>query len=395
MAETVTLSGVAQITHRGLVLFTEHWSGTPRRGDRILLPDGKGGVCAERITAIEDARKLDARGQPVPCIGLLVGHVPEDEIDGLEALLTPGMTLTVEPLLDPIAGDANPGSLAERLHDALDTAVARAGKGYFDAPLPNEVDEDIGVLMERFPTFNDASRAELIHRVSQAQMNLLISYAVRMASLAVRERSLLRLRTGLLAMALASHAREFDWREVILSFSTLEDAGRRLGRRAGPGFDEAAKLADPSMARMIRGGSPGRWLLLRLLRRIRIPGVPVVQEFKLLPSPDGPRYAPTPRITEEDLVRRVVQGHVAYYGRALEAYRRDNGRYPTTEQGLDALCNIPTSEPVPHNWKGPYTRVTWISADPWREPYVYRCPGEHNPEGYDLYSRRAEEWQSR
>jgi hypothetical protein len=74
LANALTLSGAARITHRGLALFTERWSGTPSRGDRILLPDGKGGVRAERITAIEDAGKLDASGQPVPSVGLLAGR---------------------------------------------------------------------------------------------------------------------------------------------------------------------------------------------------------------------------------------------------------------------------------------------------------------------------------
>ena len=112
--------------------------------------------------------------------------------------------------------------------------------------------EAIRDLVERFPAFDDALRTALIQRVSQAQMQVLETFAIRMASLAVRERSVPRLRRGLLAIALASHAREFDWRAVILSSATLEDAGRRLGRRAGAAFDEA-HLVDPDLQPPARG----------------------------------------------------------------------------------------------------------------------------------------------
>lgn len=63
---------------------------------------------------------------------------------------------------------------------------------------------------------------------------------------------------------------------------------------------------------------------------------------------------------------------------ALDAYRLDNGRYPTTEQGLDALWTEPLSDPRPPNWRGPYTRKR-VPPDPWRNPYVYRFPGQENP----------------
>ncbi|MGH7467670.1 MAG: type II secretion system major pseudopilin GspG [Longimicrobiales bacterium] len=76
-------------------------------------------------------------------------------------------------------------------------------------------------------------------------------------------------------------------------------------------------------------------------------------------------------------------------GAALDAYRLDNGRYPTTEQGLDALWQAPVSEPRPNNWRGPYLRKN-VPADPWRNPYVYRSPGEVNLQGYDLLSLGAD-----
>ncbi len=69
---------------------------------------------------------------------------------------------------------------------------------------------------------------------------------------------------------------------------------------------------------------------------------------------------------------------------ALRLYEVDNGHYPTTEQGLHALIEKPTSPPTPANWKGPY--IEQDPVDPWGRPYVYRYPGVHPPRDYDLLS---------
>jgi len=57
---------------------------------------------------------------------------------------------------------------------------------------------------------------------------------------------------------------------------------------------------------------------------------------------------------------------------ALKLYRLDNGRYPSTEQGLAALVNKPSSEPVPPNWK---KNLDQLPKDPWGNPYMYLNPG--------------------
>lgn len=57
---------------------------------------------------------------------------------------------------------------------------------------------------------------------------------------------------------------------------------------------------------------------------------------------------------------------------ALKLYKLDNQRFPTTEQGLQALVAKPTAGPVPPNWK-PY--VEKLPLDPWRNPYQYLNPG--------------------
>lgn len=70
---------------------------------------------------------------------------------------------------------------------------------------------------------------------------------------------------------------------------------------------------------------------------------------------------------------------------ALDMYEADNGKYPTTAQGLNSLRVIPSAAPEPRNWKGPYLKND-VPNDPWGNPYVFRSPGQKNPSGYDLIS---------
>ncbi len=62
---------------------------------------------------------------------------------------------------------------------------------------------------------------------------------------------------------------------------------------------------------------------------------------------------------------------------ALKLYRLDNMRYPTTEQGLQALVTQPTTPPVPQNWKG-NGYLERMPKDPWGNPYQYLQPGLHS-----------------
>src|SRR5205809_2498457 len=72
-------------------------------------------------------------------------------------------------------------------------------------------------------------------------------------------------------------------------------------------------------------------------------------------------------------------------GLALDNYRLDNGEYPTTEQGLAALQEKPSREPLPLNWRGPYLKKA-VPLDPWGRAYLYKSPGERTASGYDLYT---------
>lgn len=74
-------------------------------------------------------------------------------------------------------------------------------------------------------------------------------------------------------------------------------------------------------------------------------------------------------------------------GTALDLYRMDNFRYPTTEQGLEALIRRP-ADPSIRNWKdGGY--VQKLSKDPWGNDYQYLSPGLRGG-AYDLYSLGAD-----
>jgi general secretion pathway protein G len=69
----------------------------------------------------------------------------------------------------------------------------------------------------------------------------------------------------------------------------------------------------------------------------------------------------------------------------LMGYSLDMGGFPSTAEGLAALCSAPPS--TASRWRGPYVTDGKIPLDPWKEPYQYACPGKHNPKGYDLWSK--------
>lgn len=81
----------------------------------------------------------------------------------------------------------------------------------------------------------------------------------------------------------------------------------------------------------------------------------------------------------------TARSQIELLSAALDAYRLDTGRYPTTEQGLAALREEPAAPPQPRGWRGPYLRRE-VPLDPWGRPYEYRSPGTENPIGFDLRS---------
>ncbi len=94
-----------------------------------------------------------------------------------------------------------------------------------------------------------------------------------------------------------------------------------------------------------------------------------------------------PRVmSRPDEARRIAaRQDVASIVQALDLYKLDNGRYPTTEQGLAALVTQPTTDPLPSNWKACLDRVP---NDPWGHPYQYAQPGQHGE--IDVWSLGAD-----
>ncbi len=82
--------------------------------------------------------------------------------------------------------------------------------------------------------------------------------------------------------------------------------------------------------------------------------------------------------------QKTAKTQIELFGSALDEFRLDVGRYPTTEEGLNALREKPGNVT---NWEGPYLPKA-IPLDPWGFPYQYKSPGEHG--AYDLYSFGAD-----
>ncbi len=78
---------------------------------------------------------------------------------------------------------------------------------------------------------------------------------------------------------------------------------------------------------------------------------------------------------------------IAQITQALNLYKLDNGRYPTTEQGLAALVKKPTISPIPANWKSE-GYLDRVPKDPWGTPYQYLQPGVHG--AIDVFSFGAD-----
>jgi general secretion pathway protein G len=91
----------------------------------------------------------------------------------------------------------------------------------------------------------------------------------------------------------------------------------------------------------------------------------------------GPRVLTYLADSKVKTARIQIQG----FSSALDLYYLDNGRYPTSGEGLTALTQKPAGAAT---WNGPYLKSNSVPNDPWGRPYVYKAPGEHGP--YDIVS---------
>lgn len=80
----------------------------------------------------------------------------------------------------------------------------------------------------------------------------------------------------------------------------------------------------------------------------------------------------------------ATKTQVEMLGSALDAFRLDVGRYPTTAEGLNALITNPGID----GWNGPYLKKSVVPNDAWKKPFQYQSPGSHGE--YDLFSYGAD-----
>ena len=92
----------------------------------------------------------------------------------------------------------------------------------------------------------------------------------------------------------------------------------------------------------------------------------------------APRFAGRSKPAKITAAKADIEANIAV---ALELFELDNGRYPTSEEGINALRGKPSDL---ETWNGPYIKKR-IPVDPWGNSYQYMCPGEHGDD-YDLFS---------
>jgi len=99
-----------------------------------------------------------------------------------------------------------------------------------------------------------------------------------------------------------------------------------------------------------------------------------------------------PRIIGQEEKARVETAKIQIRSleSALDGYKLDNGFYPTTDQGLDALIKKPESGRVPMKWReGGYLKPARVPKDPWDHDYHYYSPGNEGRD-YELISYGAD-----
>ncbi len=83
---------------------------------------------------------------------------------------------------------------------------------------------------------------------------------------------------------------------------------------------------------------------------------------------------------------KTARVQIEELGTALDLFKLEIGRYPNSQEGLNALIEQPLEQA---NWNGPYLKKTKIPEDPWGNPYYYESPGKNGE--YDLYSYGADD----
>lgn len=124
----------------------------------------------------------------------------------------------------------------------------------------------------------------------------------------------------------------------------------------------------------MKQGGQGGFSLIEIMVVIVIMG--------LLLSVVGPRVFDNINQAQDQTVR----AHFGSLKTALDSYRLDNYRYPTTEQGLEALVSQPGADPVPKKWR---QYMDKLPRDPWEGDYIYVSPAD-NGKPFDIYTLGAD-----
>lgn len=134
-----------------------------------------------------------------------------------------------------------------------------------------------------------------------------------------------------------------------------------------------------SFARRVRAGIAGRHRSRGGFTLIEMMVVMVI--IGLLMALVGPRFI----AQSEKAQAKAARAQIELLGTALDTFRLDVGRYPSSQEGLAAL-----REPIHgiDRWDGPYLKKE-VPQDPWNRPYYYRSPGE-NGRPYELFSYGAD-----
>ncbi len=122
-----------------------------------------------------------------------------------------------------------------------------------------------------------------------------------------------------------------------------------------------------------------------MIRRYAAQGFTLIELLLVLVILTALAAVVVPKFVGRGKQAKIVQAttDISGLGTALSAFEVDNGRYPTSAEGLGALSVAPGG--LSTTWHGPYIDRPVVN-DPWGNPYVYACPGTHNTDGYDLHS---------
>jgi len=90
--------------------------------------------------------------------------------------------------------------------------------------------------------------------------------------------------------------------------------------------------------------------------------------------------------TAKDAKISAAKSSIAELESATERFYVHMDRYPTTEEGMKVLVEVPAG--AEQQWRGPY--VKQLRNDPWGNPYQYAYPGTHHPTSFDIWSRAAD-----